>query len=301
MIDHDIIVWRSMLYVPANNQRFVAKAHARGADAVILDLEDSVPARERTAARQRLQESAETVGQSGADVIVRINRPILEAIRDLEAAVSPRIRALLVTKAASPDHVRLIAEAVSALEMERGMAVGHTRLIPMIETPAALLIAVDIARADGRVAALVLGGEDFATTMGMEPASDTLMQAKLQCLTAARAAGVMPLGFIGTVADYGDRDAFRETVRRSRRFGFEGASCIHPSGVDILNEEMSPSAEDVDWAERVVDAYATAEATGSGAITIDGKMVDVPVADRARATLARHQAIINRQRAVACD
>jgi len=296
MTDEDIIVWRSMLYVPANNDRFIAKAHTRGADAVILDLEDSVPASERAGARQRLQASAESAGQSGADVIVRINRPILEAMRDLEAAVSPRVRALLLTKAASPDHVRLIGEAVETLEIERGMTVGHTRLIPMIETPAALLIAVDIARADGRVAAMVLGGEDFATAMGMEPAADTLMQAKLQCLTAARAAGVMPLGFIGTVADYGDREAFRETVRWSRRFGFEGASCIHPSGVEILNQEMSPGADEIDWAERVVSAYAEAEAAGTGAITIDGKMIDVPVAARARAILARHRAIMARQR-----
>jgi len=291
------IVWRSLLYVPASNPRFVAKAHTRGADGVILDLEDSVPASERPAAREGLQAAVETVGQAGADVLVRINRPILDAMRDLEAAIAPGVCALKVTKVSGPGHIQLIAEAVDTLEAERGMPVGHTKFVAMVETPSALLRAAEIARAHPRVVAMVLGGEDFATEMGMEPAGDTLQQAKIQCLTAARAAGIMPLGFIGTVADYTDEDAFRETVRRSRRFGFEGGSCIHPSGVQILNEEMSPGPEQVDWAERVVAAYAEAEAAGKGAITIDGKMVDVPVAVRAQALLARHAAIKARQRA----
>ncbi len=291
----DTPVWRSLLYVPANNKRFIAKAHTRNADAITLDLEDSVPPAERDGARAMLAESAAAAGQGGADVVVRINSPLRAAVRDLEAAVIPAVRALMITKADGPDHIRLLAAAVAELEAERGMAAGSVLFIGMIESPAALARAEDIAGAHPRVAALVLGGEDFALNAGMVPDAETLYLPKLQCLMAARAAGVMPLGFIGTVADYRDREAFRAMVRRSRRFGFEGASCIHPSGVDILNEEMTPGAGEVDRARRIVSAYEAAEAAGTGAIAMDGRMIDVPVAERARRLLARNAVIEARE------
>ena len=110
---------------------------------------------------------------------------------------------------------------------------------------------------------------------------------KQQLAIAARAAGIMPLGFIGTVADYKDLDAFRQTVRRSRRLGFRGASVIHPSQVPILNEEFAPRAEEVASARKIVAAYEEAVAAGRGSIAVDGKMIDVPVVERAQQTLRR--------------
>jgi citrate lyase subunit beta/citryl-CoA lyase len=113
---------------------------------------------------------------------------------------------------------------------------------------------------------------------------------------AARAAGVLPLGFVGTVADYKDLDAFRATARRSRKLGFTGASVIHPSQIAILNEEFRPSAEEVQKARRVVGAFEHAKQGNAGAIEVDGKMVDLPVVERARRTLARHEAIERKAR-----
>ena len=133
--DRKLPVWRSALYVPANVPRFIDGAHKRGADAIIVDLEDSVPIAERPAARRDLMATAENVARGGADVIVRINRPWRQTMLDLEAAISPRVKALAVTKVDSADHIRLIAEVVSELEAERGMAVGTTQFIAMIETP----------------------------------------------------------------------------------------------------------------------------------------------------------------------
>jgi len=119
-------IWRSALYVPANVPRFIDGAHKRGADAIIVDLEDSVPIAERPTARRDLIATAENVARGGADVIVRINRPWRQAMLDLEAAISPRVKALAVTKVDSADHIRLVSEVVSELEAERGMAVGTT-------------------------------------------------------------------------------------------------------------------------------------------------------------------------------
>jgi len=293
--DRNLPVWRSALYVPANVPRFIDGAHKRGGDAIIVDLEDSVPLAERPAARRDLVATAESVARGGADVIVRINRPWRQTMLDLEAAISPRVQALAVTKVDSADHIRLIAEVVSELEAERGMAIGTTQFIAMIETPDAWFRMQDIAKADQRIVALTLGGEDFALTMGMLPTAEALFMPKQQLAIAARAAGILPLGFIGTVADYKDLDAFRATVRRSRRLGFRGASVIHPSQVPILNEEFSPGAEEVASAQKIVAAYEAAVAAGRGSIAVDGKMIDVPVALRAQETLAIHAAIRARE------
>jgi citrate lyase subunit beta/citryl-CoA lyase len=293
--DRRLPVWRSALYVPANVPRFIEGAHKRGADAIIVDLEDSVPIAERPAARRDLQATAENVSRGGADIIVRINRPWRQTMLDLEAAISPGVQALAVTKVDSADHVRLISEVVSELEAARGMAIGTTQFIAMIETPAAWFKMPEIAGADRRIVALTLGGEDFALTMGMLPTAEALLMPKQQLAIAARAAGILPLGFIGTVADYKDLDAFRETVRRSRKLGFRGASVIHPAQIPILNEEFSPSVDEIASAKKIVAAYSEAIAAGRGSISVDGKMVDVPVVLRAQETLAIHEAIRERE------
>lgn len=296
MAAKEILVWRSLLYVPASNRRFIDKAHSRDADGIILDLEDSVPAPERDRARAMLKDSARSVSRDGAAVVVRINRPETEMMRDLDAAVIPEVTALMLPKCDDEAHVRRLAAKVAKLEAKRRMKAGAIRFIVMVESPKALFRADEIAAAHSRNAAAVLGGEDFAAACGMVPDPETLYQPKLTVLFAARAAGVMPLGMIGTVADYQDLDAVRATVRRSRKFGFEGASCIHPSVVPILNEEMAPSAAEVDLARRIVEAYRAAEDEGLGAIAVDGKMVDVPVAERAEALLRRHAAIAARDK-----
>jgi citrate lyase subunit beta/citryl-CoA lyase len=131
----------------------------------------------------------------------------------------------------------------------------------------------------------------------MVPEAESLFYPKQQIVIAARAAGVLPLGFVGTVADYKDLDAFRAVVRRSRRLGFMGASVIHPSQVEILNAEFRPSPEEVQQARRMVAAFEAAAGGSQGAIQVDGKMVDIPVVERARGTLARHDAIEQRARA----
>ncbi len=284
-------VWRSLLYVPANVERFIQKAHTRGADGIILDLEDSVPPAEKEAARKRVPELAPRVGQNGADVLVRINRPLSLAVRDIESVVSPAIHALLLPKLMGADHVRLLAELVGDIEGERGMAIGWTRLIVMIENSRAFFKMKRIAAAHPRVAAVMIGGEDFALSLGMRPGPDTLHYPKQQSIIAARAAGVMPLGLMGTVADYQDLAAVRESARRAMEFGMDGATCIHPSVVPVLNEEFTPSREEVDRARRITDAYQAAIAEGRGSLEVDGHMVDVPVVERAHRLLERDAVI----------
>ena len=284
-------VWRSMLYVPANVERFVDKAHARGADAIIVDLEDSVLPTEKAAARKLVPEVASKVGQAGADVVVRINRPWRLAVADLEAVISPQVRGLVLPKVADASHIQTIAEICDELEAERDLPIGHTCFMPLVETADGLFEARAIAKAHPRIAGLSLGSEDFALDTGMVAEPDGLFQPTMHCVFAARAAGIVPLGFVGTLAQYGDIEAFQALIDRSRKLGFEGASCIHPAQVPILNKAFGPTAEEVTYAKRVIDVFKEAEAAGRGSIEIDGRMIDIPIVDRAERVLARQAAI----------
>ena len=175
------------------------------------------------------------------------------------------------------------------------MAPGTTKMLAMIETASAFFHIAEIAKASSRLVGLNLGAEDFALSAGMLPEAEGLFMPKQMCVFAARGAGIMPLGFVGTVAEFSDLDGFRETVRRSRRLGFMGASVIHPSQVAILNEEFRPSAVEIDHARRVVGAYDKALAEGVGAVTVDDKMIDVPIVERAKLLLEREGAIAARE------
>jgi len=287
-------VWRSILYVPGNVPKFIDKAHERGADCVLVDLEDSVPPAQKPEARAMLPETMKKVARGGADVAVRINRPLRLAIPDIEAAVRPGLSALFVTKTEGVQHLRLLDEVVSELEHERGMPVGSVGVAAMIEHPRALTELNDIAERGPRVIAMMLGGEDFALETGSVPGDETLELPKRMVAFAAQAHGVPVLGILGTVADYSDPAAYRKSAERARRFGFSGGTCIHPGLVASLNEAFMPTAEEVAYARKLIAADEKAAAEGRGSFSVDGKMIDIPVIVRARRLIQRHEAIERR-------
>jgi len=289
-------VWRSILYVPGNVAKFIDKAHERGADCVLIDLEDSVQPAQKPEARAMLPEAMKKVVKGGADVAVRINRPMRLAIPDIEAAVRPGLSALFITKTESVQHLRLLDEAVSELEKERGMAMGSVGFGAMIEHPRALAHIDDIAEHAPRLIAMMLGGEDFALETGSVPGDETLELPKRLVAFAAQAHDVPMIGILGTVADYSDPEAYRKSAERARRFGFSGGTCIHPGLVTALNEAFTPKPEEMAHARKLIEADGTAQAEGRGSFSVDGKMIDIPVIDRARKLLARHEAIERRQR-----
>jgi citrate lyase subunit beta/citryl-CoA lyase len=280
------IAWRSILYVPAHVRKYVEKAGSSGADAVQLDLEDSVPPEGKSAARAALGDAVAQLRRHGVGVLVRINRPFTLAVPDIQAAVRCGVDAISLPKVSGPDHVRLLEEVVAEEEQLNGSP-SRTRLIAIVETPQAFGQMEAIAAASPRIAAMLLGSEDFATECGASTDEDVLQYPKQRMIIAARAAGVAPFGYIGSVADFRDLDAFRAMVRRSRRFGFQGATCVHPSQVAILNEEFGVSEDEAAGARKMLDAYETAAAGGRGALLVDGKMVDRPMVERAQRVLAR--------------
>ncbi|WP_032918495.1 HpcH/HpaI aldolase/citrate lyase family protein [Mesorhizobium erdmanii] len=277
--------WRSLLFVPAHVSRFVENAHDRGADGIILDLEDSVPQDRKSEARLQLPESVTKVGRRGASVLVRVNRGMRALAADLDAAVMAGVDALLLPKVDSAEWVSEVANVVTELEQERNLALGSMRFLAQIETPGALQRLAAIASASPRMVAMALGPEDFSAAVGAAPEFDLLLAPNLAVLFAARAAGLLPLGFIGSIGEFSDTRKFRENAMHARRLGFAGALAIHPAQLAILNEAFSPGTEELDWACRVVAAQKDAARRGLCAFAIDGKMIDPPVVRRAHEIL----------------
>ncbi|WP_292598136.1 CoA ester lyase [Mesorhizobium sp.] len=263
--------WRSLLFVPAHVARFVETAHERGADGVILDLEDSVPQDQKGEARRQLPECVAKVGRKGASVLVRVNRGLRALAADLDATVMAGVDALVLPKTDSAEWVLEIANAVSELERERNLAPGRIRFLAQIETPGALQRLAAIASAHPRMVAMALGPEDFSAAVGGSPEFDLLLSPNLSVLFAARAAGLLPLGFIGSIGEFSDTHKLRKTAAHARCLGFAGALAIHPTQVAIINEAFSPSAQELEWARRVVAAEKDAAGRGLCAFAIDAR------------------------------
>ena len=279
--------WRSLLFVPATAERFVAKAHTRGADVIILDLEDSIPPAEKAAARAALPAAAAQVHGAGNEVAVRINRALELAIPDIAAAIMPQVTALMLPKVMGGEHVKLLSEVVAVREAALGLPIGHTRFIGIVETPQALPNLVAIAGADPRMAALGVGSEDLSTELEAVPGADMLYHFGMMAVAAARGAGILPLGSVGAFADFNDLEGYRAALKRSRRLGFACTACIHPLHVPIINEEYGVAPAEADRARRLIAAFDAALAQGSGAVAFEGAMIDLPVVERARRLLAR--------------
>ena len=280
-------VWRSMLYVPATSEKFIEKAHERGADAIKIDLEDAVALAEKARARTLVRSAAKTVARGGADVLVRVNRPLRMAVDDLEASVWPEVHGLVLPKVESADHIGFLAEIITELEDERDMQRGHIKLMALIETPRGYSNVRDIAHSSERLSAIALGQEDFSAEMGMvEPEGMSLLSYYQTVQVAAREAGILPIGYPGSIAEFTDLELFKSNALIARKLGFDGGACIHPKQVPILNEAFTPTDEEIDRSERMVAAYDAAMAAGDGAVAFEGKMIDVPVVARAERILS---------------
>ena len=278
--------WRTMLFVPAMNDRFIEKATSCEADALIIDLEDSVLPEHKADARARVTAIAQRLRRPGVDVAVRINRPFSQAIRDIEASVGPDVGAIMVAKAESANHLAHLSEVIDECEAQRSLTPGCTSLVPLLETAAAIHNMEEICAAP-RVVAVACGDEDLAADLGCSPASQTIVSIKYVLVIAAARAGCQPLGLIGTIAEFKDLEIYRGYLALSREAGLQGTLCIHTSQLELANAAFAPSGDEVSKAERIVEAYRGARERGLAAVGLDGKMVDAPIVRRAEDILRR--------------
>ena len=285
---------RSLLFVPATNEKLLESALRRKADAIQLDLEDAIPLSEKEAARQAAARAIGKIRGHCPYVVVRINAPLRLALPDLETIMGPGLDAITIPKVPHAHFLRLLDETIGELEAERGLPPGGVRLIATIENAEGLIHVNEIATATPRLLALIVGTEDLSASLGTKPLPDAMYVPHILALVAARQAGIIPLGYLGSIAVYNDKETYREWVGRAALLGFEGAFCIHPNQVEICNEVFQPSADEIAKARRLVDAYEKHVASGVGVFVDEGHMVDNPVIKRARAVLDKADAIQGR-------
>ena len=278
--------WRSLLFIPANNLRVIEKAHIRGADALILDLEDAVPVADKPAARAGLPDVIRQLHAHGASLLVRINLGLDSLANDLEAAVQPGVSAIVVPKVEDADSLRAVADGIAALEQQRGLVAGSVGLLALIESPAALFRLTEIC-AVPRLRGIALGSEDFSLMLGVPPTAHCLTLPCQMLALAASAAGIKAFGLPESLANFRDLDAYRMSATTARAMGLSGALCIHPAQVTVVNEIFAPSAKDVAWANEVLAAWQIAQEKGVGVVALAGQMIDKPVVERAQGILAQ--------------
>jgi citrate lyase subunit beta/citryl-CoA lyase len=283
-----------MLFVPAVSDRFVESATRQSADALQIDLEDSVAPDQKDFARRRLPAIADAFASAGFDVIVRVNRPWRLMVRDLEASVRASVCAVSLPKVPDASHVRAVAEILADCEREQKLPVGRTRIIAMVEDAEGLHNMPAIAASHSRVYGMIVGSEDLSASLHMVPDEDGLYVHNVMCVAACRRANVEPIGFIGSIAEFADQEAFRARIRRARRLGFSGAFCVHPNQVSVANEEFSPQPGELEYARGLIAEFDRQIAAGHAAHTYQGRMVDLPVVERARQIVAQQEDIDRR-------
>ena len=278
---------RSLLFVPATSARKIDKAYAGSADGVIVDLEDAVAIAEKPAARAAL---AAIVGiPRPRPTWVRINATTTPfCYQDLLTVCIAGIAGIVLPKVESAEEVRTVDWVLTQIEAERQLPSGGILVMGIIETARGLVSVDAIAAAAPRLRRLMFGAVDLAADLSIDLGDDTgaTTQARFAVACASRAAGLAaPMDTAYT--DIPNVDGLRATAERACGLGYSGKSCIHPQQVEVVNAVFTPTAREIAWARRVVDAFAVAEAKGLAAVTLDGQMLDYPVVLRARRLLAR--------------
>jgi citrate lyase subunit beta/citryl-CoA lyase len=288
------LVKRSSLIFPVNVERFAEKAYLRGADCVIMDLEDSVPEGEKEEARSLIKGYIPVVGKGGGDVAVRINRPIKQATLDLEASVWPGLTCVSMPKVESAEEVHLIDQIITGLERKRGMGVGAVQLAVAVETALGVVRAFEIASASPRIVTMSVGAEDLTQEMGVQTTKEgqELWYARSKVLTDAYAAGVQPIGLVGIEPfTLQEPEKTYEAAVNSRKLGYKGAQSIHPAPIPYLNKGFSIPPEEVEQMRRALKAFEEGLRKGTASVNVDGRMIDIASAERCRRVLRRADAI----------
>ena len=241
------------------------------------------------------------VARGGAEVAVRVNNDPALLSDDIDASVWPGLASLSIPKVETAAEIERLAAQVERLERARGIPTGHVKLSIAIETPRGVLACESIATSSPRIVTMGVGPEDYYLSLGVEPSADgiELLYAVSRVVTVCKAVGIQSVGLLGSIAGFRDLAAFEAAATRGRSLGCEGAGCIHPEQVVILNRVFSPDPERVQYARRAVDAFEEGLRQGTASVNLDGKMVDVPVYRRAQIILERAQAIAELERAKA--
>ncbi len=282
---------RTMMYIPGNNAGMIKDGHIYGADSIMFDLEDSVSLNEKDSARFLVYNALKSIDYEGIETVVRINGLDTPFGReDLEAIVRAQPDVIRLPKTEVAQDIKDVENIVEKIERETGIPVGKTKLMAAVETALGVINSVDIARSSKRLIGIALGAEDFVTDMKTvrSPEGIELLAARSQVLLAARAAGIYALDTV--YSDVNNEEGFANEVNLIKQLGFDGKSVINPRQIQPVHDIYTPSEKEIEKAIRVIAASKKAEKKGLGVVSLDGKMVDKPIIERARRVLTLAEA-----------
>lgn len=282
---------RSMLFVPGNNPSMIKDAHIYGADAIMFDLEDSVSIYEKDAARLLVFHALKNTDFEGVETVVRVNGLDSEhGLEDLEAMVRAQPNVIRLPKTECKEDIYDIEREIERIEKEAGLPVGKIQLMAAIESGLGVLNAREIATASKRLIGIAIGAEDFVTDMKTTRSIEgiELLTARSQILFAARAAGIYAIDTV--FSDVNNEDGFIQEAQLIKQLGFDGKSVINPRQIDVLHTIFTPTSKEIKKAIAVIQASEVALKKGSGVVSLDGKMIDKPIIERAERVLTLAEA-----------
>ncbi|HER5734677.1 TPA: citrate (pro-3S)-lyase subunit beta [Streptococcus pyogenes] len=277
---------RTMMFVPGANAAMLRDAPLFGADSVMFDLEDSVSLKEKDTSRALVHFALKTFDYSSVETVVRVNGLDSCGALDIEAVVLAGVNVIRLPKTETAQDIVDVEAVIERVERENGTEVGRTRMMAAIESAEGVLNARDISKASKRLIGIALGAEDYVTNMKTRryPDGQELFFARSMILHAARAAGIAAIDTV--YSDVNNTEGFQNEVRMIKQLGFDGKSVINPRQIPLVNEIYTPTKKEIDHAKQVIWAIREAESKGSGVISLNGKMVDKPIVERAERVIA---------------
>lgn len=283
MVAEKIKLRRTMMYVSGSSPANIAQATIYGADSLMFDLEDSVSVNEKDAARFVIYHALKTIDFGDTETVVRINAINTETGRqDLEAIVRAKPDVIRLPKTSCAQDVWDAEAMIARIECNIGLEEGTIKLMAALEDPSGILNAREIAKSSKRLIGMAIGAEDFVTSMKTtrSPLGVELATARGLLLMACREAGIYALDTV--YSDINNDEGFLEEVKLIKQLGFDGKSCIHPRQIMPVHQVFTPTTKEIDYAIRTFGAIREAEEKHSGVIALNGKMIDLPMVERAR-------------------
>lgn len=295
-----ILIRRSNLLIPVTNAALVSQAWRYDADAITLDLEDGVVAGRKAAARAQIKEAIALAGQGAAEVFVRVNKPFLYA--DMDAAVWPGLQGIMLPAVTSAADVEAAGEILTTLERQRGLIMGAVQVIVLLESARGVWDMRAILQANPRITQVGLDESDLACDLGITPVPeyDPYVYARGRLAIEATAARVQPIGMVhpmGAQPRLLSSAEIHTMATDARNLGMKGVLCPHASWVAPVNKAFTPTEDLVAYNQRVRQVFAEAVASGTAAVPLDGRMIDVPVDEWAKVVLAMAEACATRDAA----
>ncbi|MBL1230971.1 citrate (pro-3S)-lyase subunit beta [Enterococcus sp. BWB1-3] len=277
---------RTMMFVPGANAAMLRDAPLYGADSIMFDLEDAVSLKEKDSARILVHFALKTFNYENVETVVRINGLDAGGAQDVEAMVLAGVDVIRLPKTETAQDIVDVAEVITAVEEANQITVGTTKMMAAIESAEGVLNAREIAKASNRLIGIALGAEDYVTNMKTRryPDGQELSFARNMILHSARAAGIAAIDTV--YSDVDNVEGFQAEVQRIKQLGFDGKSVINPRQIPLVNAIYTPTEKEIQNAKEVIWGIREAEAKGSGVISVNGKMVDKPIVERAQRVIA---------------